>query len=275
MTAAPVRRPGTDRGTFANGMPYVRWGSGAKSLLFIQGGPGSAPPSTRMQWFYGRRVRRYVDAGYSVWLVSRRRNMPAGHTLADMADDFAEAIRDGLGGRVDVVYGESYGGMIAQYLAAEHPERVGRVVLAVAACEPSAWVKDVDYRMAAAQARGDRRATGLAVAEYFAPGPRRAWLRRLLAPLLGRGFAEGVPPGDLLVEAEAELACDTRAVLPRISVPVLLLAGERDRAFPADVVEETAALIPDCSLVRYPGGHLRAATSRRIPGDVLAFAQRS
>jgi pimeloyl-ACP methyl ester carboxylesterase len=39
--------------------------------------------------------------------------MPAGHSVADMADDVAQAIAD-LGRRVDLVVGESYGGMIVQ-----------------------------------------------------------------------------------------------------------------------------------------------------------------
>ena len=125
------------RGTFANGMPYLRWGSGVKSLLFLQGGPGSAPPSPREFRLMGRMFRPYVDAGYAVWIVSRRRHMRAGYTVSDMADDFAEVIRDELGGRVDVVYGLSYGGIIAQYLAAGHPDRAGRVVLVGAACEVS------------------------------------------------------------------------------------------------------------------------------------------
>jgi pimeloyl-ACP methyl ester carboxylesterase len=266
----------TTRGTFANGMPYVRWGSGAKSLLFVQGGPGSAPPSPRQLRLMGRMFRPYVDAGYAVLIVSRRRHMRAGYTVGDMADDFAEVVRDELGGRVDVVYGLSYGGLIAQYLAARHPDRVGRVVLVGAACEVSDAFKDVDYRWAVARAQGDPTAAGMVFAEYVAPGRRLTWLRRLLAPLLGRGTtAEGVPPGDLIVEARAEVAFDSRSVLPGITAPVLLVVGDRDRAFPKALVDETARLIPDCTLVWRRGrGHVGTAVSRRTPRDVLAFLER-
>ena len=265
------------RGTFANGMPYLRWGSGMKSLLFLQGGPGSAPPSSRALRLMGRMFRPYVDAGYAVWIVSRRRHMRAGYTVGDMADDFAEVIRDELGGRVDVVYGLSYGGLIAQYLAAHHPDRAARVVLVGAACEVSNSFKDVDHRWAAARAQGDLTEAGLAFAEYFAPGNRLRWLRRLLAPLLGRSMTvEGVPPEDLVVEAQAEMAFDSRAVLPDITAPVLLLVGDRDRAFPRALVEETARLIPDCTLVWRRGrGHVGTAVSRRTPRDVLAFLERT
>lgn len=225
----------------------------------------------------GRMFRPYVAAGYAVWIVSRRRHMRAGYTVGDMADDFAEVIRDELGGRVDVVYGLSYGGLIAQYLAARHPDRAARVVLVGAACEVSDSFKDVDYRWAGARARGDPTAAGMAFAEYIAQGRRLRWLRRLLAPLLGRSMTvEGVPPEDLIVEAQAEMAFDSRAVLPDITAPVLLLVGDRDRAFPKALVEETARLIPDCTLVWRRGrGHMGIAVSRRTPRDVLAFLQRT
>lgn len=271
--------PDVGRGTSANGMPYLRLGSGGKSLLFLQGGPGSAPLSPRDLRMSGQMFRPYVEAGYTVWILSRRRHMPAGYTISDMADDVAELIRDDLGGHIDAVYGLSYGGMIAQYLAARHPDRVGRVVLLCAACEASDWVKDVDYRWAAAKARGDATGAGLAFAEYLAPGRRLGWLRRLLAPLLGRTTTdEGVPPGDLIVEAQAEVAFDSRSVLPDITAPVLLIVGDRDRAFPRAVVEETARLIPDCTVVwRRRRGHLGTTLSATLSGrtarDVLAFLE--
>lgn len=265
------------RGAFANGMPYLRWGTGVRSLLFLQGGPGSAPPAPGELRLMGRMFRPYVEAGYTLWIVSRRRHMGAGYTVADMADDFAEVIRDELGGRVDVVYGLSYGGLIAQYLAARHPDRAGRLVLVGAACEVSDSFKDVDYRWAAARAQPDPTAAGLAFAEYFVPGPHLRWLRRLLAPLLGRfTTAEGVPPEDLIVEARAEMSFDSRAVLPDITAPVLLLVGDRDRAFPKALVEETSRLIPDCTLVWRRGrGHVGTAMSRSTPRDVLDFLERT
>jgi hypothetical protein len=42
------------------------------------------------------------------------------------------------------------------------------------------------------------------------------------------------------------------------------------------VVDETARLIPDCTLVEYVGqGQMRVAGSRRVAHDVLAFVDRS
>ena len=263
------------RGTFPNGMEYLTWGDGPRTLLSILGGPGSFVPTGMMARMLVRQSRPYVAAGYRVWIVTRRRDMPAGHGLADMANDYAQVIAEELGGRADLVVGESFGGMVAQYLAARHPQRLERLVLVVAGCEASEWGKDVDTRMATALARKDATGSGTAFAEYFLPGDRMRWPRRLLGPLVGRAlFAdEPCPPGDVLTELRAEKSCDSRALLPTLRVPVLIVSGSRDRFFPPATIEETAALIPDCTVVRYEGkGHLGTGTDKRVARDVLAFA---
>lgn len=68
-----------------------------------------------------------------MWRLTRGRDLPAGNTLADMADDVAQVIEDDFGGRVDAVIGLSMGGMITQLLAARHPDAMDRVVLLSAA----------------------------------------------------------------------------------------------------------------------------------------------
>ena len=268
---------GPRSGTFANGMEFLTWGSGPKTLLFMPGGPGSAIPkgiSSRMsrRWF-----EPFAEAGYAIWHVTRRRNMPAGHSIEDMADDYAHLIAEDFGGRVDLVVGESYGGMIALYLAALHGESSGHVAIVVAAAEVGDWCKQVDSRMSSALSRGDTVGFGMAFAEYVLPGERSRWARRLVGPWIGRGLLSGkhYPPADLLVEIEAEISFDARPVLPRIEMPVLLLCGDRDQFYPKEVVAETVRLIPDCTLVWYEGqGHMKAATNRRVAHDVLAFVNR-
>ena len=217
-----------------------------------------------------------ADAGFTVWVVSRRRNMPVGHSVADMADDYAQVITAELGGTVDLVAGLSYGGIIAQYLGANHPQCLDRLAPVLAACEVSEWGKDVDLRMATALGAGNRPKAGEALAEYVMPGQRARPVRRVLGPLLGMIATGQLQSGqDVLIEGRAEVAFDSREVLPQIEVPVLLIAAERDLFFPKDRVQETARLIPDCVLVWLEGaGHLKAATSKRIAGHLLAFVNR-
>lgn len=260
-------------GRSAHGMDYVVLGDGPASILSIPGGPGSEVPTGA----FGRMIlglnKTYLDAGYSVWHVTRPRNMPAGHTVEDMAADYAQFVRDELGGQVDLVVGQSYGGMIALYLAANHPDVARYVVVAVASAEITASGTDLDVQWATARAEGRTADAGAAFLEYVVAGPRWAWLRRLGGPLVGRLFDHSATPiGDLLVEARAEAAYDARAVLGRIDVPVLMVCGDADRFFSVESVEQTAAAIRDCTLLWYRGrGHLRAASSKQLPRDVLTW----
>lgn len=265
-------------GRFSNGMDHASWGTGPRTLLFIGGGPGSSVPAGRWLRASQRWFEPFTAAGYTVWHVTRRRHMPVGHTIADMADEYGHVVADALGGRADLVVGVSFGGMVAQLLAARHGQRVGRVAIVAAAAEVSAWGKGVDARLADAVRRGDAAGTGAAFAEYVLPGERGRWVRRLAGPLIGRGLLSGkrYPPSDLVVELEAELAFDARPALPGIGVPVVLLNGDRDRFYPPQVVAETVDLIPGCAVVGYPGrGHMWVASTKRVPAEVLAFVDRT
>jgi pimeloyl-ACP methyl ester carboxylesterase len=80
------------------------------------------------------------------------------------------------------------------------------------------------------------------------------------------------PPEDVVVEMEAEVACDARPVLSSIEAPTVLVAGGRDRIFTRDIVEETAALIEGCRVVWIPRkGHVATCTSAKVADEVLGF----
>lgn len=257
-------------------MEYAVLGRGPRTLVNLPGGPGSELPTGLMARLTESRFRPFLRAGYAVWTVTRPRGMPPGHTVSDMAADCARFVQEYVGAPVDLLLGESYGGMVALHVAAEHPEVARRVVLLVAASTITREGTDVDVRWARARAEGRHAEAGAVFLEYLLRGPRAAPVRRALGPVAGRMFAGSqVPPGDLLVEADAEAAFDARPVLSRITAPVLLLCGDRDRFFSREAVLQTCAAIPDCTLVWYRGkGHLRAATSRRVPDDVLAWVRR-
>jgi pimeloyl-ACP methyl ester carboxylesterase len=258
-------------------MEYVVHGEAPRSILFIPGGPGSAHPQGLLGRMVERQLRPYLAAGWQTWQVTRRRHMPAGHTVADMAADHADFIRDQLGGHVDLVVGESYGGMIALHVAADHADTVGLVVVVGAAARITQEGRDLDLRWARARADGRTEDAGSAMLEYMLRGPRLAGVRRVLGRAVGPLLfsRSACPAGDLLVEAEAEMAYDATDALPRIRVPVLMLSGDADMFFPRELLEETAGLVPDCELVLYPGlGHMRAVSSKRVPRDALAWAER-
>jgi pimeloyl-ACP methyl ester carboxylesterase len=269
-------RPKPVTGIFANGMAYVRWGTGPKTLLFIPGGPGNAAPgamSMRMLPLF----RTLVGNGYTAWYVARKRDMPKGHTIADMADDYAGLIADEFGGKVDLVIGVSYGGVIGFYLAARHPERFDHIAIAVAGYQVCEQGKTLDHDFARLLSEGRNGEAGTLMVRNMAPGLRVPGAARVLGAVMGRMMAGDAHPSfssDVMVEAEAEIAYDARDVLPAISVPVLLVCGDEDLYFPKAVYEETARLIPDCTLRMYEGdGHAGAIRDPRFAQDVLDFVR--
>jgi len=271
---AAIPKPVT--GIFPNGMAYARWGTGPKTLLFIPGGPGNpAPGGLSMRMF--PLFRPLIAEGYTAWSVARKRDMPKGHTMADMADDYAGLIADELGGKVDLVVGVSFGGMVGLYLAARHPGRFGHIVISVAGYELGERGKTLDYDFAKLPSEGRNGEASALMIRHMAPRLRVPAVARVLGAVMGRLMLGSTHPyfaSDVMVEAEAEVTYDAREILPGISVPVLLVCGDEDLYFPKEVYEETARLIPDCTLRMYEGiGHVGAVRDARFPRDVLDFVR--
>ena len=137
--------------------------------------------------------------------------------------------------------------------------------------------KTLDYDFARLMSEGRHGQAGALMVRSMAPGLRVPGLARVVGAVMGRIMAGEAHPSfasDVMVEAEAEVACDARDVLPDITVPVLLVCGDEDVYFPKEVYEETARLIPDCTLRMYEGaGHVGAIRDKRFPGDVLDFVR--
>ena len=279
VVAARRRRPRDpattpEPGVFPGGMAYCRLGTGPRTVLFIPGGPGNlAPGATTMHWTMSYN-RPFLDAGYTLWSVTRRRGMPVGHTMADIADDYAELIRTEFDGRVDIVVGTSYGGMVALYLAARHPACFGTMAVVAAAARLTEEGAAADRAFARHLSEGRPGEAIATLAPFVAPDIPRP-LARVFGSIIGpRMFRDTHPTfaSDVLVEAEAEASADATDILPTISVPVLLINGDRDGYFPLATIEETARLIPDCIQKRYEGkGHVRVAGDPQVARDVLDF----
>ena len=116
------------RGTFANGIPYLRFGAGPEIMLFFAGGPGNTVPSGLGASGFARGMRAFTDQ-YTIILVTRKSGLSPGYTTKAMADDYGELVRGELGGHVGLVMGTSYGGLIAQYFALNHAELFDRLVI--------------------------------------------------------------------------------------------------------------------------------------------------
>ena len=230
-------------------MDYAVFGRGRRDLVLI---PGLSLRSVRgaalpLAFMYRRFAR-----DYRVWVFDRRADIPEGCTVRDLAEDVASAMAQLGIGRADVL-GVSQGGMIAQYLAIDHPERVRRLALAVTLCRPNDTLRravDDWVRMAEA---GDYPAIVRDMTERMY-SERYVRRHRWLFPLLTR-TVKLVEPGRFVRLARASLTCDTCDSLDRIRCPVLVLGGTEDRIATGRASEEIAEKL-GCPIHMYEGlGH--------------------
>lgn len=274
-------------GAFANGMGYARLGTGAKTLLWLPdpshngdlaqtGRTSTGPPRSGYLKVMARVFGPFAEDGYSAVLVGHKPDLPHGCTVADMAEDDAALIVQEFGGKVDLVVADSGGGAIGFCLAAAHPDLFDHIAFVAAGYTMTEEAKAAELESARLLSAGRKTDAAEVMVTYLNPGIHARWVRRLMASVVARvSFPAVYDPGDVLVAAEALDAFEGRQILPAITVPVLLVCGDRDRFAPKAVYQQTADLIPRATLTLYEGkGHLGTLTDKRLPHDVLAFARR-
>jgi pimeloyl-ACP methyl ester carboxylesterase len=205
----------------------------------------------------------------TVHYTNRRPGMPAEITLAQIAAEHADGIRDRFGGAVDVL-GMSTGGSIAQQLAADHPDVVRRLMLLSTGCRlPDATRRAQRQIGVRIRHRAVRQASALMAHEL---SPRGLGLALALTGWLVGPFVldlDGLD--DMAATIFAEDTFELAALAP-ITAPTLIINGGRDRFYPIDVIEETAALIAGSRLDVQPDkGHIGVVSSDHTIALVNAF----
>jgi pimeloyl-ACP methyl ester carboxylesterase len=258
-----------DSGFSSDGLPYRRVGVGARPLVVFAGLSFENRPVSKLL----ARSFRFVGSDYTVWVLGRRRGMPSGYSLSDMAADCARFVRAHLEGPIDVL-GSSTGGSIALHFGAEHGDLVRRLVVHSAAHRLGDVGRATQMRAAEhAEALRWREAYGVMLEGIL---PRAGLLGALRLPLVRVGSKIGAAadhpedPSDFVITVHAEDKLAFAERLQEIAAPTLVIAGADDPMYSRALFEETAAGIQGARLVLYPGmGH--PARGARFRRDVRAF----
>ncbi|WP_428029440.1 alpha/beta fold hydrolase [Ancylobacter sp.] len=147
------------------------------------------------------------------------------------------------------VLGLSFGGMVAQTLALDHPELVSRLILC--GCPggiPAEARSALRERGAAAEREGMDSIVPLTIERWFTPGfVENPVVERVRARLRGnsaRAWSEGW---------QAISGFDALPRLGTLAVPALVVAGEKDAATSPAASATLAATIPHARLATLPG----------------------
>lgn len=252
-------------------MYYASFGRGSRILVVLPGLSDGLATVKGKALFLWSPYESFLN-GYTVYMFSRKNIMPEGYTIRQMAEDQATAMK-ALGiGRASVL-GASQGGMIAQYLAIDHPELVEKLILAVTAPYANETVRsNVGSWIEMAEA-GDHVRLMVDTAEKMYSkaylekrGKMFAFMARFTRPKSYERF---------LRNACAIMEFDAREELSKICCPTLIIAGEDDKTVGNDARRELNIGIPGSSLFVYPGlGHGAFEEARDFYDRVYNFCER-
>lgn len=177
---------------------------------------------------------------------------PAPYTMDDHTDDLL-ALLDHLEIESAALVGLSVGGMIAQRLAVRAPGRVRALVLCCTAAKigtPETWAE----RISAVENGGIEPIAEAVLQRWFTPEFHKtcrddvAGWRNMLVRIPAHGYA-----ATCAAIRDADLTADAA----KIDAPTLCVAGDQDGSTPADVVRNTASLIPGAGFELIEGcGHI-------------------
>jgi pimeloyl-ACP methyl ester carboxylesterase len=175
-------------------------------------------------------------------------------TPTTFADD-AAALLDALGVDSAHVLGTSFGGMMAQHIALEHPRRVRSLVLCCTTAGGEGHVpppaENIARFIAASEISDPAEAVRSTYGNNYSDAYVAAHDAEIVARALRNEHLRGTPEGRA-TQLAAVLAHDTHARLAELRMPVLVLHGDADGTVPVENGRALAAGIAGARLVEYP-----------------------
>jgi pimeloyl-ACP methyl ester carboxylesterase len=208
---------------------------------------------------------------FTTYWVGRPTGLSPLTSFAEMTATLADALAGEFDEPVKVI-GISTGGSFAQQLAAEHPERVERLVLMSTGCRLGVEGAISQRRMMTlAATRPPRYVMAAMTSELVPPWRGRAAAFAAMYAAGARLYPSAGDLGDLIVTLAAEDAFDL-AALPTITAPTLIISGLLDRFYELAILQETARLIAGSRLSIYPTrGHVTVISDRKANAEAVAF----
>ncbi len=240
---------------------FETFGSSSDATLLLVNGFGSQCINYDEAW-----CERFVREGFRVVRFDNRdvglSSQLDGQTysLRDMAGD-AVAVLDALGAERAHVHGVSMGGMIVQWLAIGHADRLLSMTSVMSTTGESEHGRSSPEAIAAltappATTREEYLDQQVAARRIYGSEPE--WVDEdEVREMVGRAYDRGLHPAGLARQMRAITHDTGRAdALRSVTVPTLVMHGERDTLIDPSGGRRTAELIPGARFVEIAGmGH--------------------
>ena len=251
-------------------MNYVIFGKGNQPLVIIPGlGDGLQTVKGKAQLF--SLSYRLLAKRYKIYVFSRINELRQGYTTRDMAADVAEAMET-LNLDAAYVMGISQGGMIAQWLAVDFPERVQRLILAVTTGKPSQLARERIENWQKLSQSGNFKHLMLDIAQHsYTQKSYQKW--RLLYNVMGI-FGRIKDKQRIDIQSVSCLKHDSLDFLEKINSPTLIIGAEKDDVLGVDDSLELHQHIKDSQLTILPEcGHALYEQNKDFQKRVLVFLE--
>ncbi|MCR5799183.1 MAG: alpha/beta hydrolase [Lachnospiraceae bacterium] len=252
-------------------MYYVSFGQGPKKLVVLPGLSDGLATVKGKAFLLSTSYKRFMK-DHTVYIFSRKNDMPEGYTIRQMAEDQAKAMK-ALGIDKADVLGVSQGGMISQYLAIDHPQMVEKLILAVTAPNANTVVKDAVSSWIDMAQKDDHVSLMVDTAEKMYS---KAYLEknRKYFPLIAK-FTNPKSYDRFFKNAYAILGFDARGELREICCPTLIIAGEDDNTVGNEAPYLLSEGIKDSELFIYKGlGHGTFEEAKDFYDRIYEFCER-
>ncbi|MDR6511891.1 3-oxoadipate enol-lactonase/3-oxoadipate enol-lactonase/4-carboxymuconolactone decarboxylase [Novosphingobium capsulatum] len=193
--------------------------------------------------------------------------LPEGAGFADYADAVAETLSTHGIDRFSLV-GMSFGAMVAMRVALRHATRVERLVLACCAARTPPPVAAMWHeRIAMVEREGIETQVETSLDRWFTPDFAAAspqtldWVR---------GMIRQTPAAGFVAAARIIATLDHMALLPKLAMPCLVLAGAEDKAAAPAMMQDFAAHIPTARFATLPAAHLANVEAPGAFGETIA-----
>ncbi len=227
-----------------NEMDYTVFGSGKKNFIIL---PGLSIHSVMGSAEAVAQAFEDYTSEYTVYMFDRPKNMSEGYTVKQIAEDTANAMKE-LNIESADIFGASQGGMIAQYIAIDHPELVNKMILGSTLSKPNdTFVGVVNEWIKLASEKDEDGLLASFVDNVYSEGTLDAYRDTLIETNKGITDEEYER---FLIQANACLTFDCYEELPSIQSEVLVLGCEGDKVVTVEGSKEIVDVL-DCEIYLY------------------------